>query len=254
MHQTCDIKARTKFVYSWLSLLDGKDRSMATILIIEDEPELVKVLRSYLEQAGFGVLSAQRGDSGLSLWEQKKPDLVLLDLNLPGMDGLDVARSIRRTSSTPVIMLTARVEEADQLVGLELGADDYITKPFSPRLVVARVRALLRRTEQSPAARQMLRLVDLEIDLEGHTVHRSGELVELTPTEFNLLVALLSQPGRAFSRLQLLEASQGTAYEGYERTIDAHIKNLRAKLEPDPKNPRYIETVFGVGYRFIRPA
>jgi two-component system alkaline phosphatase synthesis response regulator PhoP len=227
---------------------------MATILIIEDEPELVKVLRSYLEQAGFSVLSASRGDSGLSLWEQKKPDLVLLDLNLPGMDGLDVARSIRRTSSTPVIMLTARVEEADQLVGLELGADDYITKPFSPRLVVARVRALLRRTEQSPAARQMLRLVDLEIDLEGHTVHRSGELVELTPTEFNLLVALLSQPGRAFSRLQLLEASQGTAYEGYERTIDAHIKNLRAKLEPDPKNPRYIETVFGVGYRFIRPA
>ena len=227
---------------------------MATILIIEDEPELVKVLRSYLEQAGFSVLSASRGDSGLSLWEQKKPDLVLLDLNLPGMDGLDVARSIRRTSSTPVIMLTARVEEADQLVGLELGADDYITKPFSPRLVVARVRALLRRTEQSPAARQMLRLVDLEIDLEGHTVRRSGELIELTPTEFNLLVALLSQPGRAFSRLQLLEASQGTAYEGYERTIDAHIKNLRAKLEPDPKNPRYIETVFGVGYRFIRPA
>jgi DNA-binding response OmpR family regulator len=227
---------------------------MATVLIIEDEPELVKVLRSYLEQAGFDVLSAQRGDSGLSLWEQKKPDLVLLDLNLPGMDGLDVARSIRRTSSTPVIMLTARVEEADQLVGLELGADDYITKPFSPRLVVARVRALLRRTESSQEARQMLRLVDLEIDLEGHTVSRSGELVELTPTEFNLLVALVSQPGRAYSRLQLLEASQGTAYEGYERTIDAHIKNLRAKLEPDPKKPRYIETVFGVGYRFIRPA
>ena len=227
---------------------------MATVLIIEDEPELVKVLRSYLEQAGFSVLTAQRGDTGLSLWEQKKPDLVLLDLNLPGMDGLDVARAIRRTSSTPVIMLTARVEEADQLVGLELGADDYITKPFSPRLVVARVRALLRRTEPSPEARQVIRLVDLEIDLDGHTVRRSDELVELTPTEFNLLVALVSQPGRAFTRLQLLDASQGTAYEGYERTIDAHIKNLRAKLEPDPKNPRYIETVFGIGYRFIRPA
>ncbi len=227
---------------------------MATVLIIEDEPELVKVLRSYLEQAGFSVLTAQRGDSGLSLWEQKKPDLVLLDLNLPGMDGLDVARSIRRTSSTPVIMLTARVEEADQLVGLELGADDYITKPFSPRLVVARVRALLRRTEPAQETRQMLRLSDLEIDLDGHTVHRSDALVELTPTEFNLLVALVSQPGRAFTRLQLLDASQGTAYEGYERTIDAHIKNLRAKLELDPKNPRYIETVFGVGYRFIRPA
>ncbi len=178
----------------------------------------------------------------------------MLDLNLPGMDGLDVARSIRRASSTPVIMLTARVEEADQLVGLELGADDYITKPFSPRLVVARVRALLRRADPSQEARQMLRLADLEIDLEGHTVHRSAELVELTPTEFNLLVALVNQPGRAFTRLQLLDASQGTAYEGYERTIDAHIKNLRAKLEPDPKNPRYIETVFGVGYRFIRPA
>jgi DNA-binding response OmpR family regulator len=227
---------------------------MSTVLIIEDEPELVKVLRSYLEQAGFSVLTAQRGDSGLSLWEQKKPDLVLLDLNLPGMDGLDVARSIRRTSSTPVIMLTARVEEADQLVGLELGADDYITKPFSPRLVVARVRALLRRIEPSQETRQMLRLSDLEIDLDGHTVHRSDQLVELTPTEFNLLVALVSQPGRAFTRLQLLDASQGTAYEGYERTIDAHIKNLRAKLELDPKSPRYIETVFGVGYRFIRPA
>jgi DNA-binding response OmpR family regulator len=226
---------------------------MSTVLIIEDEPELVKVLRSYLEQAGFSVLTAQRGDSGFALWEQKKPDLVLLDLNLPGMDGLDVARSIRRTSNTPVIMLTARVEEADQLVGLELGADDYITKPFSPRLVVARVRALLRRAEPSQETRQMLRLADLEIDLDGHTVHRSDHLVELTPTEFNLLVALVSQPGRAFTRLQLLDASQGTAYEGYERTIDAHIKNLRAKLELDPKSPRYIETVFGIGYRFIRP-
>ena len=227
---------------------------MATILIIEDEPELVKVLRSYLEQAGFNVLTSGRGDSGLALWEQKKPDLVLLDLNLPGMDGLDVARAIRRTSSTPVIMLTARVEEADQLVGLELGADDYITKPFSPRLVVARVRAQLRRLEPAMEARQVLRLADLEIDLAGHTVRRAEMPLELTPTEFNLLVALVSQPGRAFSRLQLLDASQGTAYEGYERTIDAHIKNLRAKLEPDPKNPRYIETVFGIGYRFIRPA
>ena len=227
---------------------------MATILIIEDEPELVKVLRSYLEQAGFGVLTAGRGDSGLALWEQKKPDLVLLDLNLPGMDGLDVARAIRRSSSTPIIMLTARVEEADQLVGLELGADDYVTKPFSPRLVVARVRALLRRSETSPEARQVIRLGDLEIDLTEHTVRRGETALELTPTEFNLLVALASQPGRAFSRLQLLDASQGTAYEGYERTIDAHIKNLRSKLEPDPKNPRYIETVFGVGYRFIRTA
>ena len=227
---------------------------MATILIIEDEPELVKVLRSYLEQAGFSVLSAQRGDSGLTIWEQKRPDLVLLDLNLPGKDGLDVAREIRRKSDTPIIMVTARVEEMDQLIGLELGADDYIPKPFSPRLVVARVRALLRRSEMAPGASQTLRISDIEVDLEGHLVQRAGVLIELTPTEFNLLVVLAGQPGRVFTRLQLLEAAQGITYEGYERTIDAHIKNLRAKLEPDPKNPQYIETVFGVGYRFTRPA
>jgi len=226
---------------------------MTTILIIEDEPELVKVLRSYLEQAGFTVLSAQRGDTGLTIWEQKRPDLVLLDLNLPGKDGLDVAREIRRKSNTPIIMMTARVDESDQLVGLELGADDYVAKPFSPRLVVARVRALLRRSEIAPEAPQILRIADLVIDLEGHIVSRNSEPLDLTPTEFNLLVALAGQPGRAFSRLQLLESTQGSAYEGYERTIDAHIKNLRAKLEPDPKNLQYIETVFGVGYRFIRP-
>jgi DNA-binding response OmpR family regulator len=224
---------------------------MSTILIIEDEPELVKVLRTYLEQAGFNVLASGRGDHGLSTWEHRKPDLVILDLNLPGMDGLDVAREIRRKSATPIIMLTARVEEADELIGLELGADDYIPKPFSPRVVVARVRALLRRTETSIPTR-VLRTADLEIDLEGHTVTRGGTILELTPTEFNLLATLAGQPGRAYSRLQLLEASQGSAYEGYERTIDAHIKNLRAKIEPDPKNPHYIETVFGIGYRFTR--
>jgi two-component system alkaline phosphatase synthesis response regulator PhoP len=225
---------------------------MAVILIIEDEVELVKVLRSYLEQAGFSVIAAYRGDSGLAAWENRQPDLVILDLNLPGMDGLDVARQIRRKSNTPIIMLTARVEETDQLIGLELGADDYITKPFSPRVVVARARALLRRAESAAAPARLLRVADLEIDLDGHTVRRNGEPLELTPTEFNLLAALAAQPGRAFTRLQLLEASQGTAYEGYERTIDAHIKNLRAKLESDPRNPQYIETVFGVGYRFAR--
>lgn len=225
---------------------------MSTILIIEDEPELVKVLRSYLEQAGFTVLTARRGDTGLSTWEHKQPDLVILDLNLPGMDGLDVAREIRRKANTPIIMLTARVEETDQLIGLELGADDYITKPFSPRIVVARVRALLRRREAFPGTPLVLRVADLEIDLDGYSVQRAGHPIELTPTEFNLLSTLAGQPGRAFSRLQLLEASQGAAYEGYERTIDAHIKNLRAKLEPDPKNPQYIETVYGVGYRFAR--
>jgi two-component system, OmpR family, alkaline phosphatase synthesis response regulator PhoP len=225
-----------------------------TLLIIEDEPELVRVLRSYLEQAGFNVLTALRGDTGLTTWEDKHPDLVILDLNLPGMDGLDVARRIRRTETrrTPIIMLTARADEMDQLIGLELGADDYIPKPFSPRIVVARVNALLRRSEAIKTSQPHLSIADLEIDQGGHTLTRGGEVIELTPTEFILLVTLASQPGRAFSRLQLLEASQGVAYEGYERTIDAHIKNLRAKIEPDSKKPKYIETVFGIGYRFAR--
>jgi DNA-binding response OmpR family regulator len=226
---------------------------MQTILIIEDEPELVKVLRDYLIKSGFNVETAYRGDTGLSIWEHKRPDLVLLDLNLPGMDGLDVAREIRRKADTPIIMLTARVDEMDQLIGLELGADDYITKPFSPRVVVSKVRAVLRRTGASGTPRKrILRVADLEIDLDAHAVLRAGESLDLTPTEFGLLSTLAEQPGRAFSRLNLLEATTGTAYEGYERTIDAHIKNLRAKLELEPKNPRYIETVFGVGYRFAR--
>ena len=222
---------------------------MATILIVEDEIELVKILRSYLEAAGYTVVTASRGDQGLALWEKQHPDLVLLDLNLPGMDGLDVARSIRRKDETPIIMVTARVEETDRLIGLELGADDYLTKPYSPREVVARVRAVLRRAGSARTAAAVLRLSDLTIDLEAHSVERDGARIELTPTEFNLLAAMADQPGRVFNRLQLLEAVQGTAYEGYERTIDAHIKNLRAKLEIDPKEPRYIETVFGVGYR-----
>jgi DNA-binding response OmpR family regulator len=225
-------------------------KKMPTILIVEDEPELVKVLRSYLEQAGYNVLTAYRGDSGLSSWEHKRPDLVILDLNLPGMDGLDVARLIRRKADTPIIMVTARVEETDRLIGLEIGADDYITKPYSPREVVARVRAVLRRSTAAPAVSQILRVADLEIDRDAHSVKISEYGVDLTPTEFNLLAALAGQPGRAFSRLQLSEAALGNAYEGYDRTIDAHIKNLRAKIEPNPKSPRYIETVFGVGYRF----
>lgn len=225
---------------------------MAKILIIEDEPELVKVLRSYLEKSNFEVQAAYRGDSGLAAWEQIRPDLVLLDLNLPGLDGLDVARAIRRKSDTPIIMITARVEETDQLVGLELGADDYIIKPFSPRVVVAKVRAVLRRLEMTSDQQKLVRVADLEIDIHAYTVTRAGNSIELTPTEFDILTILASQPGRAFSRMQLLEAAQGAAYEGYERTVDAHIKNLRAKLEPDSKKPRYIETVFGVGYRFAR--
>ncbi len=225
---------------------------MPTLLIIEDEPELVRVLKSYLEQAGFHVLSSSRGDTGLTAWEDKHPDLVILDLNLPGMDGLDVARHIRQheTQRTPILMLTARADELDQLLGLELGADDYIPKPFSPRIVVARVKALLRRSEPLKQSVLRIHIADLEIDPQAHTLKRAGKTIELTPTEFSLLQTLAGQPGRAFSRLQLLEASQGVAYEGYERTIDAHIKNLRAKIEHDSKKPRYIETVFGVGYRF----
>jgi two-component system, OmpR family, alkaline phosphatase synthesis response regulator PhoP len=227
---------------------------MPTLLIIEDETELVRVLRSYLEQAGFSVLTALRGDTGLTAWEDKHPDLVILDLNLPGMDGLDIARHIRKheTQRTPIIMLTARTDELDQLLGLELGADDYIPKPFSPRIVVARVKALLRRTGPSATPGGRLHIADLEIDQEAHFLIRAGETIDLTPTEFSLLFTLASHPGRVFTRLQLLEASQGVAYEGYERSIDAHIKNLRAKIELDTKNPRYIETVFGVGYRFSR--
>ena len=225
---------------------------MATVLIIEDESELVKVLKAYLEKAKFAVLTANRGDTGFSLWERERPDLVILDLNLPGMDGLDVAREIRRKENTPIIMVTARVEETDRLIGLELGADDYVTKPYSPREVVARVRAVLRRSGTEPEIARVIRVNDLTIDLDKHSVQRGTEEIKLTPTEFDLLKTLAEQPGRVFNRMQLLEAVQGEAFEGYERTIDAHIKNLRASLEIDPKQPIYIQTVFGVGYRFSR--
>jgi len=223
---------------------------MTTILVIEDEIELAKVLRSYLERANYQVITSTRGDNGLASWENTHPDLVLLDLNLPGMDGLDVARNIRRKADTPIIMLTARTEEIDRLIGLELGADDYISKPFSPREVVARVKAVLRRSGSAREKPELIRIIDLEIDLDAHIVRRGDTEIELTPTEFSLLVALAESPGRVFSRLQMLEIAQGTAYEGYERTIDAHIKNLRAKIEDDPKKPKYLETVFGIGYRF----
>jgi len=223
---------------------------MKTILLIEDELELVQILSEYLEQAGYKTQNAQDGPSGLSLFKQSHPDLVLLDLNLPGMDGLEVARQMRQVRDVPIIMVTARVEETDRLIGLALGADDYISKPFSPREVVARVHAVLRRVSTHPEAVQMIRALDVEVDLIKHQARVAGEVVDLTPTEFVILAVLAAQPGRVFTRLQLLEHVQGDAYEGYERTIDAHVKNLRSKMETDPKNPRYIETVFGVGYRF----
>ncbi len=221
-----------------------------TVLLVEDEVELVRVLRDYLERAGFRVQTASTGPEAVSQFQHGSPDLVLLDLNLPGMDGLDVARAMRRGSNVPIIMVTARVDEADRLVGLELGADDYIVKPFSPKELVARVRAVLRRAQQPPEVPEVLRAGEVTVDLTRHTVEVSGRRVDLTPSEFGLLAALVREPGRAFTRLQLLEASQGSAFSGYERTIDAHIKNLRAKIEPDPRRPRFVQTVFGIGYRF----
>lgn len=221
-----------------------------TILVVDDEPQLVRALRGYLEQAGYRVVTAGDGPAALAQFKHEKPDLIVLDLNLPGLDGLDVARRLRAASAVPIIMVTARVEEADRLIGLELGADDYVLKPFSPREVVARVRAVLRRAEGPRAAPEILRAADLVIDLARHTLKRGEALIDVTPTEFNLLAALAREPGRVFTRLQLLEVIQGDTFEGYERTVDAHVKNLRAKLEPDSKRPQYVLTVYGVGYKF----
>jgi two-component system alkaline phosphatase synthesis response regulator PhoP len=217
---------------------------------VDDEPKIVKLARDYLEKAGYRVLDARDGTSALAAARHERPDLVVLDLNLPGTDGLDVCRALRRESDVPIIMLTARVDEADRLIGLELGADDYITKPFSPRELVARVRAVLRRVGGGVREPGTVRAGDVEIDLKGHRVTRGGEAVDLTPTEFTLLAVLAQHPGQAFSRERLMERIYGVAYAGGERSVDAHVKNLRRKLEPDPSNPRYVETVYGVGYRF----
>ena len=232
------------------ALLDYTSGMTQTILVVDDEPQIVKVLRGYLEQAGFRVVTAGDGQAALAQYRHEKPDLVLLDLGLPGMDGIDVARRLRAASNVPIIMVTARVEETDRLVGLELGADDYVVKPFSPREVVARVRAVFRRAEAPQSFPQIIRAAEVTIDLTRHTVAHGDEAVELTPTEFELLVTLAREPGHVFTRMQLLDAAQGEAFEGYERTVDAHIKNLRAKLERDPRQPEYILTVFGVGYKF----
>ena len=221
-----------------------------TILVVDDEKQIVKVVKMYLEQAGYRVATAYDGQSALTVFRHTQPDLVVLDLSLPEIDGLDVCRAIRREAKTPVIMLTARAEEADKLIGLELGADDYIVKPFSPREVVARVRTVLRRVAGEVALPNLLRAGELLIDLDSHTAQRGKQLVELTPSEFNLLTTLMQNRGRALTRSQLLDKALGDSFEGYERTIDAHIKNLRQKIEPDPKSPRYILTVFGVGYKF----
>ncbi|MCE1252067.1 MAG: response regulator transcription factor [Anaerolineae bacterium] len=224
------------------------------ILVVDDEQKIVKIARDYLEQNGFKVISASDGITALAMARHEKPDLIVLDLMLPGMDGLDVCRSLRRESDVPVIMLTARSEETDRLIGLELGADDYITKPFSPRELVARVRSLLRRAQGSVKQPDLIRSGDLIIDVEGHRVTRAGEQVQLTRLEFNILAILAQRPGQTFSRAQLLDRLFGVAYAGIDRSIDAHVKNLRRKLELNPAEPRYILTVYGVGYRFMDEA
>ncbi len=221
----------------------------AKILVVDDEAKIVRLVRSYLEQAGYAVVEAADGQTALIQARREKPDLVVLDLGLPVIDGLEVARILRRERDVPIIMLTARVEDTDKIVGLELGADDYVTKPFNPRELVARVRAVLRRASGGGPAPEILRAGGLTLDLGAREATLDGRPLDLTRTEFDLLAVLLQNPGRAFTRLELLDRVQGAAYEGYERTIDAHVKNLRAKLGDDPRHPRYIQTVFGVGYK-----
>ena len=223
---------------------------MTTILVVDDESKIVQLARDYLEHSGFMVIAAGDGKSALAAARAEKPDLVVLDLGLPALNGLDVARMLRHESRVPIIMLTARADESDKLVGLELGADDYITKPFSPKELVARVRAVLRRMENADAGADTIRAADVTLDISRRRVTAGERSVDLTATEFQLLAALARQPGRVFTRAQLLDAVRGVAFESYERAIDAHIKNVRRKLEPDPRKPRYLLTVYGVGYKF----
>jgi two-component system, OmpR family, alkaline phosphatase synthesis response regulator PhoP len=221
---------------------------VARILVVDDEPKIVQLVRDYLERAGFAVSTARDGNEALMRAHQERPDLIVLDLGLPQLDGLEVTRRLRRDSGVPINMLTARHEETDKVVGLELGADDYVTKPFSPRELEARVRAVLRRHTGDPDA-EVLRAGDLTLDIPRLRTDVSGKPVELTATEFQLLTALARQPGRVFTRAQLLDGIHGVAFDSYERAIDAHVKNIRRKIEPDPRTPRYLLTVYGVGYR-----
>ena len=221
---------------------------MATILVVDDEPKITQLVRDYLERAGFGVVTAADGREALMRARTEHPDLVVLDLGLPQLDGLDVTRRLRRDGDVPIIMLTARDDETDKLIGLELGADDYVTKPFSPRELVARVRAVLRRRDRA-GADDVLRVGELTLDVPRMRLDVAGRVVELTATEFTLIAAMARQPGRVFTRAQLLDALHGVAFESYERAIDAHVKNLRRKIEVTPHDPRYLLTVYGVGYR-----
>ena len=223
---------------------------MKTILVVDDEPKIVGLARDYLEHAGFTVVSASDGPEALARARADRPDLVVLDLGLPKLDGLDVARALRQASSVPIVILSGRSDESDKLVGLELGADDYVTKPFSPKELVARVRAVLRRSERPVGSSDVIRAADVTLDVPRMRVRAGDRDVDLTATEFQLLAALAREPGRVFTRSQLLDAVHGVAFESYERAIDAHVKNIRRKLEPDPREPWYLQTVHGVGYRF----
>lgn len=220
-----------------------------TVMIVDDEERIVSLVKTYLEQEGFRAVAARNGREAFFLARQEKPDLIILDIMMPEMDGYEFMRLHRKERDTPIILLTARVEENDRVIGLELGADDYVTKPFSPRELTSRVRAVLRRAGRTVPSAKVLRVAGVTLDRDNHIVKVNDEAVDLTPSEFDLLAALMSAPGRAFSRPELLDHIQGIAYEGYERTIDTHIKNLRAKIEEDPRQPKYIETVYGIGYR-----
>ena len=219
-------------------------------MVVDDEPKIVQLARDYLEHAGFAVVVAHDGSAALATARREKPDLVVLDLGLPELDGLDVARTLRAESNVPIVMLTGRSEESDKLVGLELGADDYVTKPFSPKELVARVRAVLRRTERPRSEAEIVRVGEVALDIPRMRTMVSDRAVDLTPTEFQLVATMAREPGRVFTRAQLLDAVHGVAFESYERAIDAHVKNIRRKLEPDPARPRFLLTVYGVGYRF----
>ncbi|MFH1651757.1 MAG: response regulator transcription factor [Chloroflexota bacterium] len=219
------------------------------ILVVDDEKGIVDIIQAYLEREGYRVITADNGRSALELARREAPDLIVLDLMLPEVSGWDVCREVRKQAAIPVIMLTARDDTTDKIIGLELGADDYMTKPFDPKELVSRVRAVLRRSGGQPSSGESLRLGDITIDTAKRQVRRGTDTIELTPIEFDLLRVIAEHPGRVYSRMQLLDMIQGEAYEGYERTIDSHIKNLRKKLEPDPEKPRYVLTVYGVGYK-----
>ena len=221
-------------------------------MVVDDEKRLVSLVESYLNQEGYRVVTAFNGREALAVANKEKPDLIILDLMMPEMDGHEFIEAYRHEHTTPIILLTARVEEEEQVIGLELGADDYVTKPFRPRELMARVRAVLRRAGQTEPSAKILQVADVVLDRDSRSVKINQNYVDLTPSEFDLLAALMTAPGHVFSRLDLLDIIQGIRYEGYQRTIDLHIKNLRAKIEHDPRNPHYIETVYGVGYRFAR--